>query len=70
LPGHGKIDRNSITLLDAERPEDIGDATDFTEEFTITDLKALPWLVCFPNDCSLNKAGLVNACLTLVGGNN
>ena len=70
LPGHGEIDGNGITLLDAERLEDIGNATDFAEEFTITDLKALPWLVCFPNDCNLNKAGFVNAFLTLVGVNN
>lgn len=64
LPGHGKIDGNGIPLLDAERSEDIGDAANFTEEFTITDFDTLSWLVCLPNDCRLNKARLVNACLS------
>lgn len=66
LPGHGKINGNSIPFLDAERPEDIGDAANFTEEFTITDFDIFSWLVCLPNDCRLNKAGLVNACMSSI----
>lgn len=53
LPGHWKVDRHCITLADTKRLENIGDAADFAEEFTIGDGDTLVWLVSLPDDSNL-----------------
>ena len=53
LPCHRKIDRDGITLLDAEGLENIGDAADFAEELCIGHLATLIRFVGFINDGGL-----------------
>ena len=55
LPGHRKIDRDGLALLDSEGLEDIGDAADLAEEFCIGDLATLIRFVGFINDGGLEK---------------
>lgn len=55
LPCHGKVNRDGISLLDAQRLEDIGDTTDLTEELGVRDFASLVGLVGFVNDGSLSQ---------------
>ena len=53
MPGHREVNRHGITLLDAERLQNIGNAADFTEELSVRYGVAFTWLIRFVNDSSL-----------------
>lgn len=53
LPGHWQVDGDGVALLDTKGPENIRDATYFTEELSIADVCSLSGLICLPDDGSL-----------------
>jgi len=57
LPGHWKVDRNSITLLYAKVFENICNGADLTEKLRIGDEAALVGLICLIDDGSLIDKG-------------
>jgi hypothetical protein len=50
LPRHWQIERDCVTLLHAERLEDVRERTDLAEELGVSHGAALSGLVCFPDN--------------------
>jgi hypothetical protein len=58
VPSHGEVDRDGVALLDTPRPEDVGDAADFAEQFGVGDLATLTRFVGFVDDGGLKGASV------------
>lgn len=66
LPGHRQVYGDGIAFLDAERFEDIGDAANLAEEFSVCDLAALTGLISFVDDGSLIIRLIFSGCNRVV----
>jgi hypothetical protein len=55
MPSHRKVNRDSISLLDAETLENVCDATDLAQEFSVRDFPTLTRLISLVNDCGLRS---------------
>ena len=55
LPSHWHVDGDGIALLDSHTLEDIGNAANFAEKLSISDLTALIRFIGFIDDCGLSS---------------
>ena len=55
MPGHGKVDRDCVTLANAKGLEDVGDSAHFTMKLAIGNDAAFVRFVCFPDDGGLER---------------
>ena len=53
MPGHGKVDRDGIALLDAERFKHVCDTTNFGEELAVRYFAPFTRFIGFIDNCSL-----------------
>jgi hypothetical protein len=53
LPCHGKIDRDSVAFPDTKGLEHIGDAGDFMQQLSVSDVPAFSWFISFVDNGSL-----------------
>lgn len=68
LPGHGKVDRDAISLLDSPRLEDVGDLRNLPEKLDVGDLDVLSRLISLVEDSNLVRLSVGPSVDTVVGG--